>query len=86
MSKEQLKVNLILRDIENGEITLREVALGYQPIVIIEPVEDGDDVSFSIDSTGLDQEELAEVLDLLVGVLRNGEEENDGAEGTDQAS
>lgn len=77
MSDEQetMTVNLRVREM-GGDVSLRQVALGYQPIVIIEPEldEENDEVSFSIDSTGLNQEELADVLEGILVVLRNGRE------------
>lgn len=73
MSDEELTVSLVLRDF-GGDITLRQVALGHSPVVLIEPKEVEDDVIFEVDSTGLEQEELADILESIAKVLKEGKE------------
>ena len=71
---DDLRVSLILRPF-GGDVTIRQVGLGLQPIVLIEAEEEDDDVIFKVDATGLEQEELASILEAITNALRNGEEE-----------
>ena len=75
MSDEQdtLEARLVIRDFD-GDIEIRQVGLGAQAIVLIEPVEENDEVHFAIDATGLDQSELADLFETLAEILRKGEE------------
>lgn len=69
-SLEAPQVNLLIRG--DGDVTLRSIGLGIQPVVLIEATEDG---SISIDASFFDtQEDLAELFEYLTLVLRQGEE------------
>ncbi|ALY10589.1 hypothetical protein FDH86_gp054 [Arthrobacter phage Tank] len=61
-------INLILRDGEAGEIVLRQIALGFQPLILIEM--DQEEETLTVDSTGLGPTELAETFELLAGLIR----------------
>lgn len=61
-------INLILRDGEAGEIVLRQIALGFQPMILIEM--DQEEETLTVDSTGLGPTELAETFELLAGLIR----------------
>lgn len=53
-----------------GEGLLRSVMLGYEPIVLIEPeIDDNDNVTFKIDATGIDADDLATILTTLGNAL-----------------
>ena len=70
---DELRAQITLRPFDAGG-ELRTVALGLDPIILIEAVEVEDDVIFNVDATGLEQEELAVLLESLVDILRNGVE------------
>lgn len=60
---------------ESGEVTLRQVALGLTPNVLIEIDPEGGDentMPVSIDSTAFTPEELADLFDMLAGAIREG--------------
>jgi hypothetical protein len=62
----EVSINCTFRPFDSGKIILRQVALGHQSLVLIEPeMDDDENVVFKIDATGLDRAELAEVLSML---------------------
>ena len=70
-------INFTYRDSDSGSISLRQVALGYQPMVLIEPTvyedEEGNDVvEFDIDSTDLSFDGFKELLELLLEAVTEG--------------
>ena len=60
------------RNSESGSGILRQVALGYQPIVLIEPVIDDEaqEVKFVVDATDVDPEALIELFEMLTEHLK----------------
>ena len=81
-----LGLNLTLRDPDDGRVAMRTVLLGSSPIIVIEPSSDPDegvDLSFDIDATGLDQKGLMSILGLIADALEKAIED-DEAESGDQ--
>lgn len=74
MNDDELRVNLEIYPPESDDVKLRQIAFGLQPLVLIEPVEVDDDVEFHITASLMNQEELAQLIDLLSTCLANGEE------------
>jgi hypothetical protein len=64
------------RPVGGSQVTLRQVALGYQPLVLIEPEEIDGNVIFKVDSTFLDRQELADILGLVVEALRQASDDD----------
>lgn len=60
-------INLILRQ-RGEEIILRQIALGFQPLVLIEP--DLEVESITVDATEIGPHELADMFELLAELLR----------------
>lgn len=53
-------------DTDNNEIELRQVALGLQSVVLVEPHQDEDgNITFNVDSTNLEPSDLANVFLML---------------------
>ena len=61
-----------------SDITVRQVFLGAESLVLIEPELDGDDVVFNVDATGIEASELADVLRVLLAALDQAEAEGRG--------
>jgi hypothetical protein len=61
---------------DGSTITLRQIALGLEPMVLIEPkITDGDNLHLEIDATSFDsREDLAALLEVATEVLRSGSE------------
>jgi hypothetical protein len=68
------------RPFDSGEVAIRNVFLGATPIILIEPVEgdgsveDDEDVKINVDCTGLDRQELGDLLLVLAAALRSEDE------------
>lgn len=73
-----VSIECTFRPFDGGEVVLRQIALGMQPLVLIEPEVDGDDVTFQIDATGIDRAELAQILGLISGALENASDARGG--------
>lgn len=73
MTDEQESLSVTIREYGEDVVTLRQVGLGIQPLLLIEPVEDADgNVNFELSASLIETDELADVLDLVLEVLRNG--------------
>lgn len=66
-TEESSGINLILRQ-GGEEIILRQIALGFQPLVLIEP--DLDIGSITVDATEIGPHELADMFEVLAKLLR----------------
>jgi Holliday junction resolvase len=80
MSEEDFEVlvDFTARFSQEGEITLINVALGHTPMVLIEPEFTDKGVTFKVDSTDLDFDELAELFRLLADTLeKNNDKTNE---------
>lgn len=75
---ESMAINLTERDSDGGRITIREVALGLHPLILIEPSLEGSDgceeVVIDIDYTDLDQAGLVSMLRVLADAIEVGTE------------
>lgn len=72
--EETIKANLELFPFE-GDISLRNVAFGMTPNILIEGDSDEDgNIVFNITATADAQEDLVGVLTLVLSLLENGEE------------
>ena len=58
MSEDTANVNFTLRGV-GGDVQIRTWMLGDDPVIVIEPNEDGD---FDVDITGLSQEEAGQLF------------------------
>ena len=70
----EAELGLTLRGSDDGEITLRQVALGVGPLIIVVPDYDPERnvYSFDVDATDCgDPEELANTLETLATLLRS---------------
>lgn len=56
---------------DDSQITLRTVYLGLSPSIYIEPVVTEDEISFEVTSCDLDQDGLAEILELIARHVRD---------------
>lgn len=70
----EVHVNATLTFSDQQRISLRTVHLGLSPSVYIEPVVTDDAISFEVTSCDLDQEGLAEVLELIARHVRGAEQ------------
>lgn len=59
-----------IRDSADGQVALRQIAPGFQPIVLIEPVEEDGNITFKVDSTDLDYEGLQWLFEALGETLK----------------
>ena len=73
---------------DEDDITVRVITLGSEPMIIIEPIlsEDGEDVTFSMDVTGLDVNGLHSVLSGMVAYLEVGTVDGSTVEGFEVGS
>jgi hypothetical protein len=79
---DSVTLDLTLRDSDGGQIVLRQIALGYAPLILIEPSTDETDadaaVRFSIDATDVgDVETLKQLLLLIADGLGGSPVESD---------
>ena len=69
---EDISIECTFRPFDSEAVVLREVALGMQALVLMEPeVNDDDTVTFKIDATGIERAELAQILGLISKALEN---------------
>lgn len=70
----QITMGLTMREAHGEEMALRQVILGGNPIILIEPVSSTDETyRLEADVTGFDnKEEVAEMLEMIVNGLRTG--------------
>jgi len=71
---EELVVSLVIFPPDSEDIELRQIGLGINPLILIEPTEEDGDYGFKITSSLLEQEDIAGVLEILANAMRNGEE------------
>lgn len=72
-----ISMDLTLRDSSSGEMILRQIALGYKAMILVEVdyIEETDGVNFKIDATDLlSKEELADMFESLASIVREGTE------------
>lgn len=67
---DSVSIEATFRDSDGGQVSLRTVGLGLQPIILIEPIVEDDNITFSIDATDIDRDGLVEMLELLANGLR----------------
>ena len=81
-----MMLNITFHD--EDDITVRVITLGSEPMIIIEPIlgEDGEDVTFSMDVTGLDVNQLHTVLSGMVAYLEVGTVDGSTVEGFEVGS
>lgn len=75
MSNQTVSLEVILRSVQSETVQMRNVLLGNMPIIVIGlEMDSPNSLTFDVDSTGPEStEELAQVLELLVMSLREGE-------------
>lgn len=71
--EEQESVSVTIHQYDEDVISLRQIGLGVQPLMLVEPVEDEDgNIGFNLVLSLIDQEDATEVLDLVLHVLKEG--------------
>ena len=72
---EEMTINVKLFPADSEEVEIKQVALGIAPVIVIEGVlgDDGEP-ELDVSASGLTQEELSGVLELVQYTLENGEE------------
>lgn len=84
MSDQTVSLEVVLRSVQSDTVQMRNILLGHSPVIVIGlEMDSPDNLMFDVDSTGPESaEELAEILELLVMALRDGEptEETDQKE------
>ncbi len=75
MINDDLRVTVTLRDSSDGEVSARQVFLGYEPIILIEPVERAgtDLIDFKLDATDIEGQDLASILVMLAHTIMEAE-------------
>lgn len=72
MTEEQESVSVSLIEYEDT-VALRQIGLGVQPLILLEPNEDEDgNVNFDLSLSLIDQEDATQILDLVLHVLKEG--------------
>lgn len=78
---ESISFHLTIYPPDCGTGQLRQIAPGFQPLVLLEPEmdEETEEVSFNVTLSLLDREEAADILEMTVDALRNGVDDGDDA-------
>lgn len=78
-SDDTLSVGIEFFDEDSGQISLRQVGLGLQPLLLVEPgdLEDPDSPDFQVSLSLIDQEQARVVFAALADVFKNGNEVED---------
>jgi len=63
-------IDFTVRYSDNGRVTLREIALGLAPVILIEPELTEDAIVFKVDATDIELEEMADLFEVMAENIR----------------